>query len=566
MRPAPKAQSRKAVLIFVAVAAAYGLFALRDTRLSDTQVYMSTAALKYHNQSLYPHDPIFGASGLWRFYTPAMHRVLGTVLGPTDYDDMAIPFRILVGFVTLLYLCGMFALLYRQCQSWSIAAFTAVLSSAIIYTLGRSYWGVGSLASITPWTLCQVFAPLIVLAFLHYQDNWPRLLLVFAAIGLLGNIHLVVAANLTIVLAIVYLGQRWFSPRAWAGAIACCLMAVLCAMPYLIYYSQLRASLGPAGPTSYKVVFQAFGPDLGDMPVLYPEILKLVLNWIIVIAGVLLMPAAMVLSRVERYRVRDIKVWVWFMGGAVAVAMGLQGVFQLIGRQTNSAPLTIDFVQAASLMMLPMYVLLAQAITFLFRLVRTHRLLLRLALAAVTAAWMIPSDNLRTARHDVLDAATMFMNETDKPSRVRELHDRKARMAELTAIGRYVCDNTGVGAVFITDNTDFRMLSRRSVVACPDDAKYIYYLAPWKLGEWVNVVKRQRSLMHLPDGEAIRRFAIDMRRKPEFEGATEWYVVIQSRKPLDKPGGLKQKISTEWGRYFQLYEVPLTDAATAPGG
>ena len=96
----------------------------------------------------------------------------------------------------------MYALLYRQTRSWSLSAFVAVLSSAVTYTLGRSYWGIGSLASITPPTLVLAVVPLIVLSYLRYERQW-RVLLVFAFIGVCGNLHLVTAANLTIVLLIV---------------------------------------------------------------------------------------------------------------------------------------------------------------------------------------------------------------------------------------------------------------------------------------------------------------------------------------------------------------------------
>ncbi len=178
MRPIPRTRHLLAVLIFAGASAAAGYMATIDDRLSKTQIGIASVAVKRHEPELFADDPVFGESGRWRFHTPFLQSLLEVILLPTGYQDLTLPFRALTGVAVMIYLSGMYALLYRQTRSWSLSAFVAVLSSAVTYTLGRSYWGIGSLASITPPTLVLAVVPLIVLSYLRYERQWPVLPLV----------------------------------------------------------------------------------------------------------------------------------------------------------------------------------------------------------------------------------------------------------------------------------------------------------------------------------------------------------------------------------------------------
>lgn len=558
MRPVPKTQHLLAAMIFAAVAAVYAYLAMHDSRLSDSQIYIGTAALKHHDPSLYTHDPIFGDSQLWRFHTPALQGVLDLFLIPTNYLDVTLPFRLLTALVVLVYLGGMYGLLYRQTRSWSVSVFIAILSSTVIYTFGRSYWGVGSLSSITPWSMCNALVPLVLLTFLRHLDHWPRLLLIFGLVGVMGNLHPVVSMNLTLILLIAYLGYRRFAAGAWPVAIACGLAALMGAFPYAVYYYfGLRGSIGVAGGTvSTAAVYEAF--RISNLTLFYPDMLKSLLNWLLLSVVVLLVPAVVVLLRVERYRVRDMAIWVWFIIATLLISLGLHGTSQIIGSVSHGAPPVIDFIQASALIMVPLYVLLAQAVTNLFRLVPSHRNLLVLGCVALAALWMVPSDNLRVARYAVLDTATMFMSEADKPPSIQRHHEFSARTAELSAIAS-AANQTPVDAVYITDITEFRFLARRSVAACPDDVKYLYYLAPQRLGDWLARIARQKRLVHPANrrlnGQAVAQFVQEMQRGGDFVKAKHWYLILDAEITLDEPGKLRQITSNQWGRYYCLYRL-----------
>ncbi len=555
MRPIPRKRHLLAVLILAGVSSAGGYLAMLDDRPSKTQINIATVAIKRHQPNLFANDQVFGASGRWRFHTPLHQALLEMILVPSGYQDLTLPFRAIAGVVVMIYLCGMYALLYRQCRSWSISVFVAVLSTAVTYTLGRSFWGVGSLGSITPPTLVTALVPLIVLSYLRYE-NQLRLLVVFAFVGLCGNVHLVSAMNLVIVLLIVYLGRRRFAPSAWPTAIGCALCAAIAAIPYTGYFLHLRYSMMPAdAEVSAVAVYEAF--RLSNLAVLYPEMLKSLLYWLLLVLA-LLIPAAAVLSRVERFRVRDLSVWVWLAAAVVFVSLVLHGACQLVGILRGQGPPFIDFAQASKLIMLPLYVLFAQALTNLFRLVRSHRAVLRWICAAFFAAWMLPSDNLRVVRHTAYELATVFMKPGQKPLRVQELRAKRRKEAELAAIADWASAETDINATFLTERVEFRMLSRRAIAASSDDVKYYYYVTPWRLEEWLRRVNRQTAALHPPTGktdpQAIVEFVEELKSE-DFKGVTEWYVILRAAEAPEASGTLQPIVADGWGQRYRLYRL-----------
>ena len=119
----------------------------------------------------------------------------------------------------MIFLCGMYALLYRQCRSWSVAAFVAVLSTRVTAAPGGVQWGVGPASTVTSAGVVLALVPALVLLFLRTRPT-RRVLLAFLAVGALANFHPPTAANLTLVLLVVYVAGRRWRPGAWpmAGA------------------------------------------------------------------------------------------------------------------------------------------------------------------------------------------------------------------------------------------------------------------------------------------------------------------------------------------------------------
>jgi hypothetical protein len=559
MRPIPRQRHFIAILLFALLATCAGSLAWTETDLSDAQVHLATAAAKRAQpHRLYGNDAIFGPGKLWRLTSPAVHGLMDLVLVPTDYHDLTLPYRTVAGAMVFVFLCGMYALIYRQCRVWSIAAVVAIMSSIVTEALGRSHWGVGPLATITPYGAVITASPWIILSYLHYRRQW-RILLVFLAIGLLGNIHLDVAMNLALLLAIAYLAEQRFRPSAWPTTLACLATASLGALPYEAYYFAMVEHLSTGPPPPPAVVWRAF--EMGDLAVLYPNVLDSLLDWLIAVS-LLLVTSAAVLLRFERFRVRDANVWTAFLAGGTFVALGLHGLSQLAGVWTGGAPPVIDFVKASALLMIPLYVLFAQCLTHLFRLVGRHRLWLQLGLAAVVVAWILPSGNLQPVRHWMYDAATDHMEPAQRPRRVQAIHLARRRHAERVALAEWAKRHSDVAAVFIIDDIEFRMRSRRSIVTARQDVRYVFYLAPHKLDEWMEVQGQQQTLLRptarLQDLQEFLAWTDELANPPGsiFRDVPEWYVVLPADIAPPHPGQASLIRSDGWGEHYKLYRLP----------
>lgn len=358
--------------------------------------------------------------------------------------------------------------------------------------------------------------------------------------------------NLTLVLVLVYLLRHRFAPKAVAMALLGGLCALGTALPYLGYYWHLRSSLTPPdAEISAAAVDQAF--RLGDWAVLYPDILKSLLYWLLQSLG-LLIPTTVLILRVERFRIRNLGFWLSWAAAALFIALGLHGLSQWIGLWRDDAPWVIDFAGGACFVMLPLYVLFAQSLTNLFRLLHTHKTVLRWACIALMAAWLLPTDNLRVGRHYFYKWTTAFMEDDQKPLRVLELRDRRQERTELASLAAWARENTPPDAMFITDRAEFRMLSRRPVAVCRDDVKYYYYVTPWKMDEWIEWILQQKKLLQSPSEAAVDEFIATL-RKGGFPETSQWYIVLSAENPPQIRAGLTPVESPRWGDQYLLYRI-----------
>ena len=559
MRPVPSAKHTLAITIFLLVAGLLTFLSWHDERLSDEQTSLACATAKRHQPGLLPYDTVFGevnADGrLAKLPSPVFLALMDAVLIPTGYRDLVLPFRILLGPMVLVYLCGMYALLWRQCRSCSIAAFVAVLSSTITPTFAGWFWGVGSLASITPQGLVLACSPLVLWAYISFT-GYKQVLLTFATLGLLANIDLVSAGNLAIILLLTHLARNAFRLRAILGCLGGAGCFVAGALPYILYFIALRQGVAAGFDSEAQASGSIRALRVSGLALLYPEMFHDLLPWGLYAATLLLL-SGVVLWRFHRFGARNMDVWLWMAALALLVALGLSGASQLVGAMLHQPPWIIDFPQAAAWVMLPLYVLFAQALTHVFRMVRNSRGYLRWLCAAMMVAWMLPSHNLRPLRHWLYSAASITMDEAHKPARVQELAERKRKADELKALAGWARGNTDLRAMFLTDSGTFRMLARRSIYACSDDVRPFYYLAPQLLPKWTGQVLAQYRWLGGPiDESAIVNDVDKLTKTHPFRDVPEWYVLLPTRPGLGNLRQLRPVTSQAWGRYWQVYQVP----------
>lgn len=544
-------------MVLVAAGSAY--YAWTDWRVSDEQVRSLAALAKRQAPSLYAHDEALGPGGAWQFESPAFGALLAGLKGlgwgsrgPCGPDDLA-PVRLLTGPVVLVYLGGMYVLLYLQTRSWSVSVLVAILSSTVIHTLGGTWWGVGSMPSITASGVCIALTPWLVLGYILKRDGWG-VVAVFAWIGLMGNLHVPSAMNLALVLLLVHLacGRSRASgasgrsrPRAWLQSGACAAAAVVGCLPILWHRWGLMARLRPPGAALVAdKVLQAV--RLAEWDALYPQVLDGVWTWLTYVA-VLLLVSAVILHRGERFVVRNFATWVWCLAAAGAVALVFQGASQLLGLVLRRPPPVVTFVRASGLVMLPLYVLLAHAVTTLFRIARGHTALAWWACAVFMVGWMAPSDNLRMARYSLADTATLFLNEPDKPRYVQKHHDRYNEWREVSRIAAWARHRTPEDSVFVFDNAEFRLRSRRGLLLCRDDAGPLYEYTPWRLDAWAGLLQRQRRA---PATQPAGADPLSGGSAVPPTGQTPWFLVLRTSDEAARQ--LKTVPPEGWGRFYQV--------------
>jgi hypothetical protein len=540
------------------VAGIHGLLAIFDDRLGDSQITLVASVVKINNDQLYYPDPLLGHDQSWKNQGGAFTGLLSLLLRATGGVDPLLPSRLLVFPLTIIYLLGMYFLLYRQSKSYANSTFVAVLSITVVRSLGQSFWGVGPLSTITPTGASLAFCPLLVLMFLHYlRAAGPGgLMMVFLAVGLLGNIHLQTAENLAIILLGTLLVMRRFSPRVWLLSAACLAAMGIGLFPSLLYLPGQLSSFAVTPSVSIQAIYRVL--HRADMAILYPEMLRVLPQWLLRIAA-LAIPTVIVLSQVRRFKTLDVSFWIVFASASILVALALQGLSQVIRLAGRSSLPLLGFFEAINLVMVPVYVLFTQALTSLFRLVRSRPAMLRWACAAVMVAWMIPSDNLRVPRHFAYQAATAMMDEEDKPRRVVELDDLRQRGRELHEIAVWVKANTDKSAMLLSSHGELRLLSRRSLLAGEEDGWFLFTHDPAALPEWKDRLDKQnlllRPLRREADLDAIGHFTEDLSRQRPFPVTSGWYVVLESAAAPQGPRQDELEIPGAWGRYYRLYRL-----------
>ena len=549
MRPVPKARHGLAVAILVVVSALAHLHAACQQELADEQVGVLVNMLRSTNGQLYQRDAIFGDSGLWRFRTPVWEFYLREAYQAGGSASPAKALAMLSGPLTLIYLLGMYGLLYRQCRSWSIACYVAVLSTAVIPLAGDG-WGLGPLSSLTADTVYLAFVPWLAWG-LAAAINSANVLWVFLGAGLLANIHAVTAMNFALVAAAALLVHWRFARRGWllaAGGVFC---TVAGASPFLAYHLAQRMAFTADAPARWSGAAIALGP--GGLDVLLPDVLAALLMFptlgyvlalALPVAGAVLLPG--------RLAVKDVRLWLGMLVGAVVVGLGLHGLSQLAGMVMDRPPAVVDFIHALRFSLLALYVLLAEAIVQSARLGLPRRAL-RITLAAVLALWLVPSDNLAAGRQWVDRAATALMREEERSEPMRRRLTEPDRGRELEAIGMYLRHNTPIDTVVIGDQGRLRLWSQRALVVCADDVKYLYYLAPRRLEAWAAVLADQDEVLAPKSGAPIDRPRLE---RFALRYGAEFVVVPAAQATTAAPPQYwVESPDQSWGGYWKLYRV-----------
>jgi len=558
MRPVPKARHLIALIVFAAVSAVGGLLATGETRLTDRQVGMATGAVRYVHDDLFGRDAVFGDSGLWRQDNPVWQWYLREAYRATGREDVVWAFAMAIAPLVFVYLVGMYLVLWRQCRSWSVACYTAVLSTAVIHLADGTHWGLGPLATMTPSTVALAFVPLLVWAFLSSRNS-PMVLWVFLGAGLLANVHAVTGMNLAGVLALGLIVEGRGSARSWLTAAAGLACAVGAASPIVLYQAaqQVRISGGGAWDHWAAVLIVESDPSRQSVATVVARALELPsLGYMLA----LWLPALAVLLRAERYRVRELGVWVGMLAGALGVGVVLNAAATLAGATAGGPSPFAAFTQALRLTLLPLYVLLAQGAVHLLR-SGASRGVLRAALTALLVVWFAPADNLTVAR----DAVEEYLSRSRSPDQwslaLQTRMDRQAGSEELRALCDWLAARTPIDTVVAGVDGRIRLWARRALVAAEADEPYFQAVGAERRDAWLARLIRQGRALRPAQGGPADPDALDS--FAERYGAAYVILTAQAAPPDAAADAWATDPTRRWGAHWKLFR-PGAVAATGP--
>lgn len=568
MRPVPSTKHHWAGLVILAVVVANTAITFRQSHLEGSQANMLVEVISRDSPHLYRYDSLFSHEagiGAWRTHQPAWRGIIRASSWLAGSGNPIDSLRLTGAFMLLFYLTSMYILLYRQTHSVSVAVLVALLSMSIFST-ARPYWGMGPLFTVVPANIPLIFIPILAWGFVRWHRRWS-ILWVFFGIGLIANIHASSALYFAIVIILAMLFLDGGRLSTWVkAALAIDIVAIGASGAIWHYYRYLTF---PPIPT-FKELFalQAWVADVevNSFYYFYPRVIIEILRWLPV-ASLLAAPSVAVLTRQGRYRADNLDAWVWLLVAVLAISIGGHLLCNLAGKSFPTLP-PVNFFEAIRFAMLPLYVLLAQAIVQLVRMSQAHRGWIGAAVTMLSIIYIGSSYNTLSIRHMVRDTIATISGEHSLPHYLAQ----RQKDTEFHRIALWARRNTPTDSLFITDRATFRLFARRSIIASPADLPYWIYLAPYRLNQWTKLIVKQHKLLHPSQGSMA---------VPEILKFIHTYLTARDISPSlisttfksDNPRGVYLLIRTtsapkstqnlkeipppnhQWGRYWRIFRI-----------
>lgn len=134
----------------------------------------------------------------------------------------------------LIYLFGMYWLLYFFSKRVYLSLLVSLLSIIPRFVFMQEHWGIGPFFSTQPKDLIYSILPLVFLVFINCKNDLKSLCILFLAVGIVGNIHPPAAINLAFLFSFTQLliQKKWPDKISYAVLPGVCVLTGL--FPFLI--------------------------------------------------------------------------------------------------------------------------------------------------------------------------------------------------------------------------------------------------------------------------------------------------------------------------------------------
>lgn len=289
-----------AILFFFAVAWGWAAFSwntgIEHIEQSDaTSVYFSVVMQYKHereavassqktewqwaellSQILTDQRAVYRSTDLNSLYQASFDRYFGTVYRVTG--DVTLGYRILVFPLNLLFLLGAYALFFYLTRRVVLSAVFAFLASfPIAIPIAGEYFGMGPVTIYSRRNLFTAFAPFAIYLFYRWFQRPRLLIVVFAFVGLVSNLH---ASGILLaeILIIAYLFFNYKSTGSWAYSMLFGLAVAVCGFAAMgglwggvdLFFSSLMQELIPSAHAAFSGFVQKEGIPENLLYLFYP--------------------------------------------------------------------------------------------------------------------------------------------------------------------------------------------------------------------------------------------------------------------------------------------------------
>lgn len=198
--------------VFLLYALVNGVVAFAEIELRNSdQINIGVMALAIADPEIFSRDYLFSDRSAFQFYTPFFISLANFLTAITGSYKNGL--ALLVPALILIYMLGMYRLVYSITEHRPVALFIAIISSPQQWSLGATFWGVADLSAIMPRTFFCTLAPWLVIAVFKLAQQplksapgfWFGL-----AIGASANLHPVSAFHFSqlILLLLLFSGAK----------------------------------------------------------------------------------------------------------------------------------------------------------------------------------------------------------------------------------------------------------------------------------------------------------------------------------------------------------------------
>ncbi|MBI3305396.1 hypothetical protein HYZ80_03700 [Candidatus Parcubacteria bacterium] len=248
-----------AIAVAIAIVAALSVLAFSNpNRLAHDQIVHGTFIARLDDPTAFQGDYLFGDDRIETHNNYFLYGAMQWLRDRLGHQELIYWYflPVFVGTFTL----GMYALLWYATRQWLASVLGALTANLYVPYIFMASWGLAGPSEVGSREVFTMFVPLLFLGFVRgmlERRDW-LLFATFAAVGILGNVHLISAFNFALILGLTLIfwgGITWQNIRRIAVGGA---LALAGAAPYLLAYNRYRHLLptGLAGvdPAAYRAV------------------------------------------------------------------------------------------------------------------------------------------------------------------------------------------------------------------------------------------------------------------------------------------------------------------------